>query len=99
VAEAKQEVDQRLDRFERRLPHWAARISRGLRDAPPWLRIASGGALIVAGFLGFLPLLGFWMIPLGLVLLALDLPFLRTPLIRLMDWINKKWPAPKSSSR
>ena len=33
--------------------------------------------LILGGFLGFLPVLGFWMIPLGLLLLAVDLPWLR----------------------
>ena len=54
------------------------------------LRIALGVLLILLGFLGFLPVLGFWMIPLGLALLALDLPFLRGPLARLLGFINRK---------
>lgn len=37
-------------------------------------RIATGSALVVGGTLGFLPILGFWMIPLGLVVLSHDLP-------------------------
>ena len=30
------------------------------------------------------------MIPLGLALLALDVPFLRAPLVRLLGYINRK---------
>jgi len=30
--------------------------------------------LMLLGALGFLPILGFWMIPLGLALLATDIP-------------------------
>ena len=33
--------------------------------------------LVAGGLLGFLPVLGVWMIPLGLVILAIDLPVLR----------------------
>ena len=36
-----------------------------------------GVALVIGGILGFLPILGFWMIPLGLVVLSIDLPYLR----------------------
>jgi hypothetical protein len=49
--------------------------------------------LIVGGIVGFLPLLGFWMIPLGLALIAQDIPFLRPPLARFLAWIDRKWPA------
>lgn len=35
-------------------------------------RIALGIALIVLGALGFLPVLGFWMIPLGLLILSYE---------------------------
>jgi hypothetical protein len=37
-----------------------------------------------------LPILGFWMVPLGLALLAVDVPFLRGPLGRLLAYINRK---------
>lgn len=40
-------------------------------------RIALGGALIVGGLAGFLPILGFWMLPLGLLVLSVDLPAVR----------------------
>lgn len=40
-------------------------------------RIALGSALVGGGILGFLPILGFWMIPLGLLVLSVDLIFVR----------------------
>jgi hypothetical protein len=60
-------------------------LLRRLRRAFAWgrLRISFGlrtflGLLIVlGGIFGFLPSLGFWMIPVGLVLIALDVPPLR----------------------
>jgi hypothetical protein len=36
------------------------------------LRISLGVALVLLGTLGFLPVLGFWMIPLGLLVLSHD---------------------------
>ena len=39
-----------------------------------WLRVPIGFGLVLAGMVGFLPIVGFWMIPLGLFLLALDFP-------------------------
>jgi hypothetical protein len=37
-------------------------------------------ALVVGGLFSFLPVLGIWMLPLGLLLLAVDLPVLRGPI-------------------
>jgi hypothetical protein len=39
-----------------------------------WLRQTTGFALVVGGILGFLPVLGYWMFPLGLALLSVDSP-------------------------
>jgi hypothetical protein len=83
-----------LHRFEERLPEWVGRKARALREprARIW-RVPTAGLLIVGGFLGFLPILGFWMVPLGLLLLAVDLPALQPPLARMLRWIERKWPA------
>lgn len=43
----------------------------------PSVRIALGSGLIAGGALGFLPVLGFWMLPLGLLVLSQDLPTVR----------------------
>ncbi len=49
-------------------------------------RIATGTALVGGGFLGFLPILGFWMVPLGLVVLSHDLSFVRRRRRRVTVW-------------
>lgn len=41
------------------------------------LRLGLGLMLVGGGLLGFLPVLGFWMIPLGLLVLSVDLPLVR----------------------
>ena len=59
-------------------------------------RTAIGVALIVFGFLGFLPILGFWMIPLGLIILSIDSHFIRRKrrqlAVRLGAWLKMRWP-------
>lgn len=41
------------------------------------MRIGLGIALVSGGLLGFLPILGFWMIPLGLLVLSADIALVR----------------------
>ena len=53
---------------------------------PKTARLALGFALIVGGLLGFLPILGFWMLPLGLVVLSVDVPVVRRYRRRLELW-------------
>ena len=53
------------------------------RRVPPGLRLVLGLLLICGGILGFLPILGFWMIPLGFAVAMLDLvPLYRAGLRR-----------------
>jgi hypothetical protein len=49
-------------------------------------RIAIGSVLIGGGLLGFLPILGFWMVPLGLLVLSHDLAFVRRRRRRVAVW-------------
>jgi hypothetical protein len=62
----------------------------------PLLRIILGIALIIGGILGFLPVLGFWMIPLGLAVLSVDLPpvrrFRRNATVWIGSWLQRRWP-------
>ena len=46
-------------------------------NAKGYLRWPLGLALIVGGAFGFLPILGFWMIPLGIVICFSHLPAVR----------------------
>lgn len=59
----------------------------GMRRVPPGVRSLLGLVLIAAGLLGFLPILGFWMIPLGLFFIALDVPALRR---RVRRWVLRR---------
>lgn len=64
---------------------WKQRLVEGLRKGyrwgddhvPPGLRLLLGLVLIAGGVFGFLPVLGFWMVPLGVVMMSLDIPPLR----------------------
>lgn len=58
-------------------------------------RIATGTALIGGGVLGFLPVLGFWMVPLGLIVLSHDIPAVRRRRRRFTIW----WSRRKAMSR
>lgn len=73
------------------LPQRMRRVIRRLRRVVPWpLRILLGLALIVGGFFGFLPVLGFWMIPLGGALLLLELRPLRRARICRAKWYRHR---------
>ena len=53
------------------------------------LRIGLGGGLCLGGFAGFLPVLGFWMLPLGVAVLAVDFPPARRVLRRSSVWVGR----------
>ena len=59
-------------------------------------RIGIGIALILLGLLGFLPVLGFWMVPLGLLVLSVDSSIVRRwrrrMEVRLGGWLKPRYP-------
>jgi hypothetical protein len=55
-----------------------------------WVRISLGTVLILGGVLGFLPILGFWMIPAGLLILSVDIPAIRRLKRRLEVWWHRR---------
>jgi hypothetical protein len=60
--------------------------------AKKWLviRLPLALLLIFGGIFSFLPILGIWMLPLGLLLLAVDLPPLRGPISNLMIRVRRR---------
>ena len=63
------ELDRLIDRYLGKMPRWMARFVTWIRQPHlRLLRMVSGVLLVFFGFLGFLPILGFWMVPLGLML-------------------------------
>jgi len=75
-------------------PEWTHKIKLGGREITlprsPLMRITLGIALIIGGLLGFLPIVGFWMLPLGLLVLSYDLPFARRWRRRLLVWWHRR---------
>ncbi|HZH11860.1 MAG TPA: hypothetical protein VEZ24_15985 [Microvirga sp.] len=59
------------------------------------LRISLGVALMLGGLVGFLPILGFWMVPLGLLVLSFDLPAARRLRRRITVWWGRRQRARK----
>jgi hypothetical protein len=62
--------------------HWHLPQSRPIR-------IGIGILLVAFGLLGFLPVLGFWMIPLGLLVLSVDVPIVRRWRRQLAVWWHR----------
>ena len=76
-----------IDKYFTRLKAW-----------PPALRISMAVLLIIMGFFGFLPIIGFWMIPLGLMLLAIDFRWakrlntrVKYQFRKISNWARKKF--------
>jgi hypothetical protein len=86
-------LDRQFERISRQVP-----ASRGFLD---WVRkprlhlvrIPLAILLVLGGIFSFLPVLGIWMLPLGLLVLAVDIPALRRPvgdaIVRLQRFISK----------
>jgi hypothetical protein len=85
-------LERKIDRIADELPESAGGFLRWLKGpSSRWVRIPIALLLIIGGVVGFLPVLGFWMIPLGLLLLAQDVPFLQRPILRALNWLERKW--------
>jgi hypothetical protein len=85
--------DWRLEKLIDRLPPRLRQMLRSLRQpSRRGLRIFAGLLLIIGGILAFLPILGAWMLPLGLALLAEDVPVLRSLRSRVLDWVERRHP-------
>ncbi|RYE10224.1 MAG: hypothetical protein EOP22_05735 [Hyphomicrobiales bacterium] len=90
-------LERQFERIARQVP-----ASRGFLD---WVRkpnlhvvrIPLAIILMLGGVFSFLPVLGVWMLPLGLLVLAVDVPRLRGPvgnaIVRLQRFIStsKRW--------
>ena len=94
------DLDHELLLFEQKLPPFCAGIVDWVRrPTSRWVRLPLGGLLVFGGIFGFLPILGFWMLPLGLLLIARDAPAIEPPLARFIAWINRNFPSWKTSSK
>jgi hypothetical protein len=88
----KDELDQAFEKFERETPDFLTRAILWLRrpDARK-VRLPLGILFIIASFLWFLPVLGIELLPIGVLLVAQDVPFLRAPVGRMALWLLDRW--------
>jgi hypothetical protein len=92
MAKGRARLNRQFDRLQRRIPSFAANwLARIRRPEARWIRIPLGLLLILGGVFSFLPVLGIWMLPLGLLLLALDLAFLQGPVNSAILRGTRKW--------
>ncbi|WP_298356085.1 hypothetical protein [uncultured Litoreibacter sp.] len=94
--------DQIKDRTERRLDRQFDDIARrfplmrrplnAIRARGWWIvRLPIALLFIAGGILSILPFLGLWMLPVGLLLLAVDLPMLRGPMSNTMIRTRRRY--------
>ncbi|MBM0107817.1 DUF2243 domain-containing protein [Steroidobacter sp. S1-65] len=85
-------LEQAFDGLEQQTPDRLSRLIHWLRDPKSRkVRIPLGILFILASFLWFLPVLGIEFLPIGLLLIAQDVPFLRRPVAKMMLWGERKW--------
>jgi hypothetical protein len=86
------DLDRAFDELEREVPNGIARTIRWLRNPKAHLvRIPLGIVLVVLSFFSFLPVIGIEFLPIGLAVIAIDVPFLRKPISAFMLWVMRKW--------
>ena len=66
-----------FEAIERKTPVGRRTLRALRRQEYRMVRIPLGVLLVLGGLAGFLPVLGLWMLPLGLLFLAVDIPRLR----------------------
>jgi hypothetical protein len=90
---ADDDSERRMNLLIDRLPASFQKPAHWLRQpSSRWVRIPVGILLIVGSFLSILPIFGLWMLPLGMVMLAQDVPFIKGRIDRLLAWIEWKHP-------
>jgi UPF0716 family protein affecting phage T7 exclusion len=78
--------------------HHFKRLQTHVNGYPRWIRLGAGVLLLIGGILGFLPIVGFWMFPLGLLVLSYDLPIVRRWRRRMeVTWL-RRWRARRSTA-
>ena len=80
----KAELNRYFEMIDRRVPIGVSRFIHWLRRPSSFaVRLIIAILLILGGIFSFLPVVGLWMLPLGLLLIAQDVPLLQKPLVAL----------------
>lgn len=88
----RQKLDRLVDRLKQKMPEPLARtIAWLVGPSAVLIRLPLGLFFIAGGVFSFLPLLGIWMLPLGVLLIAVDVPPVRRWVIRTWPKIEARW--------
>ncbi len=91
AARDKERLARQLEAFSARVPR-IRRAVTALQGRPYiMLRLPLGLLLVAGGMLAILPIFGLWMIPLGLLLLAIDVPLLRPMVSAAVIRLRRRW--------
>ena len=86
-------AESRLQRLFNKLPPRVSRLIRRVREpSARWFRIPVAILCLIGGLLFFLPVVGIWMLPLGILLLVEDLPFMRRGVYGAVNWLAQRRP-------
>ncbi|MEO6013763.1 MAG: hypothetical protein ABIQ30_09300 [Devosia sp.] len=93
MAAADARLNRQFDRIGRQVPASRGFLSWIRQPHMHIVRVPLALLLLLGGVFSFLPVLGLWMLPLGLLVLAVDIPPMRRPvgdaIVRLQRFIAK----------
>lgn len=88
----RQKLDRLVERLKQKMPD---RLARGIGwlvgPSAILIRLPLGLLCIAGGIFSFLPVLGIWMLPLGILLIAVDVPWVRRWVIQTWPRIEARW--------
>lgn len=79
MTKAARRIDRLFDRIARKVPSTKGFLDWLRKPSARIVRLPLSILLILGGIFSILPFLGIWMLPLGLLLLAIDIAFLQAP--------------------
>lgn len=90
--DGQQTLDRAYEALERELPAGACRVLRKVRSPEArWFRWPLAVLLIIASMFWFLPVIGIELLPIGLLLIAQDVPFMKRPVGLGILWLLERW--------
>jgi hypothetical protein len=92
MAATSAEWDNRIGHLIAKLPSWSGiALYWMLAPSRHWIRIPAALDFLLCGAFAPIPLIGVWMLPIGLVLLGEDVPWLKAPMERTAQCAERIW--------
>jgi hypothetical protein len=84
--------DERILRLNAKLPGRLRTSVEWLQEpSRRWTRMGAATLFMLGGVFSILPVLGLWMLPVGLALMSQDVPQMKPPLEKSARWIERSW--------